>query len=73
MPHQSCHMVSKRYQLLGTLGEGTYGTVVKVRRKQPDNDSEGGGQVFALKQLRRRYEDFHSASALPEMVALREL
>lgn len=73
MPHQSCHMVSKRYQLLGTLGEGTYGTVVKVRRKHPDNDSEGGGQVFALKQLRRRYEDFHSASALPEMVALREL
>ena len=43
-------MLYQAYQNLGTIGEGTYGIVLKCRHKET-------GQIVAIKQFKKTDED----------------
>jgi len=58
--------MSHRYQLLETLGDGTFGTVVKARHRTT-------GSVVAIKQLKQRYQSWPDAVNLREVTSLRKL
>jgi len=45
-----CNLLCQGYQNLGTIGEGTYGIVLKCRHKET-------GQVVAIKQFKKSDED----------------
>ena len=39
-----------KYEVLGTIGEGTYGTVIKVKHKET-------GMILAIKKFKETDED----------------
>ena len=50
----------ENYETLGTIGEGTYGVVLKARHKET-------GQVVAIKKFKRKFYTWEECMALREV------
>jgi cyclin-dependent kinase-like len=56
-----------KYETLGTIGEGTYGTVLKVKHKET-------GMILAIKKFKESDEDDHvRKTAMREIRMLKQL
>ena len=63
----SVEAISKRYSLVGKIGEGTYGVVYKAKHRDT-------GTIIALKKIRLEQEDEGVPStAIREISLLKEL
>jgi len=55
-----------RYKILQTLGDGTYGSVVKAVNKQTN-------EIVAIKKLKKKFYSWEECMALREIKSLRKL
>jgi len=55
-----------RYKILKTLGDGTYGSVVKAVNKQSN-------EVVAIKKMKKKFYSWEECMALREIKSLRKL
>ena len=55
-----------RYKILNTLGDGTYGSVVKAINKQTNEE-------VAIKKMKKKFYSWDDCMALKEIKSLRKL
>merc|ERR1719198_380313 len=55
-----------RYKVTKTLGDGTYGSVLKGQNKQ-------SGEVVAIKRMKRKFYSWEECMALREVKSLKKL
>lgn len=55
-----------RYQITKTLGDGTYGSVVKAINKQSQ-------EIVAIKKMKKKFYSWEECMALREIKSLRKL
>ena len=55
-----------RYDTLSTLGDGTYGSVIKARNKSTD-------EIVAIKKMKRKYYSWKECIRLREVRSLKKL
>ena len=56
----------EKYEILEVIGDGTYGTVYKGRKKDTN-------EYVAIKKMKKEYTDWEECKSLKEVVALRTL
>ena len=55
-----------RYKVTKTLGDGTYGSVLKGQNKQ-------SGEIVAIKRMKRKFYSWEECMALREVKSLKKL
>lgn len=55
-----------RYKIIKTVGDGTYGSVVKAVNKKT-------GEVVAIKKMKKKFYSWEECMALREIKSLRKL
>ena len=58
--------VMNRYKVTKTLGDGTYGSVLKGQNKQ-------SGEIVAIKRMKRKFYSWEECMALREVKSLKKL
>jgi serine/threonine protein kinase len=53
----------ERFKILGTLGDGSFGNVFKVKDWET-------GEIYAMKKFKKQYQSWEDAMANPEVKAL---
>ena len=56
----------EKYEILEVIGDGTYGTVYKGRKKDTS-------EYVAIKKMKKEYTDWEECKSLKEVVALMTL
>lgn len=68
----NAHQILNRYEFLETIGHGSYGMVMKARRKPENKEKSNPSDLFAVKMIKAQFFNENEGSE-SEVGLLREL